>query len=208
MRGLKWLALFYFVLVIDAAFCSQKVVFTGNLSIDNVASNADSAWLYISWYDNFIDSLLVTAETQGWGGQYRYEHVTTSDSVAGWTGMWVFVETSNSIRVNDVAYVSLAPDSIVADTNQAWALVADVSALALEASVTKIRDTAQYLVTATGFSTLAQVDSLKDTTEAASARVGDVEKISGDATAADNFETMLDGTGGRTLSVGRLENGS
>jgi hypothetical protein len=28
--------------------------------------------------------------------------------------------------------------------------------------------------------------------------------VSGDATAADNFETMLDGTGGQTLSLGRL----
>jgi len=32
----------------------------------------------------------------------------------------------------------------------------------------------------------------------------DAVKISGDATAADNLETMLDGTGGATLSLGRL----
>jgi hypothetical protein len=32
----------------------------------------------------------------------------------------------------------------------------------------------------------------------------DVVQVSGDATAADNLETMLDGTGGQTLSLGRL----
>ena len=32
----------------------------------------------------------------------------------------------------------------------------------------------------------------------------DVTKISGDAVAADNFETMLDGTGGKELSLGKL----
>jgi hypothetical protein len=50
----------------------------------------------------------------------------------------------------------------------------------------------------------AQVDSTFDTLVAASARIGDVEKISGDATAADNFETMLDGTGGQQLTLKRL----
>lgn len=32
----------------------------------------------------------------------------------------------------------------------------------------------------------------------------DVQEVSGDATAADNFETMLDGTGGKALSLSRL----
>jgi len=36
-------------------------------------------------------------------------------------------------------------------------------------------------------------------------RQADVVEISGDATAADNFETMLDGTGGQTLSLGKLK---
>lgn len=37
--------------------------------------------------------------------------------------------------------------------------------------------------------------------------VGNVGAVSGDATAADNLETMLDGTGGKTLSLGQLDIG-
>lgn len=60
-----------------------------------------------------------------------------------------------------------------------------------------------------GDSLIIDQSTLEDMTVATVTSVTDevtanVTKISGDATAADNFETMLDGTGGQELSLGRL----
>ena len=113
---------------------NQKIIFSGSYSVDNDVIDADTAWLYIKYYDTFIDSVIVSAESEGWGGWYSYKHECTNDSAWGWSGRWVYVNNSLSKRTGEDATVVSARDS----------------SYALEASVTAVRDTAQYLVTSDG----------------------------------------------------------
>lgn len=204
------------------AYGSQTVSFLGNFSIDGVGTDADSAWLFMFYYGERADSVKVTAhEAEATSGLYAYKYTCSSDSAMGWSGLWCFFENTNSIVVTDFAHIALAPDSIVADTNQAWASTAsDTNSFEVEDIIDSFRvlmadsNLARYSKrvdyqssgdTASSFATFTQVDSVFDTLIAASARVGDVEKFSGDAAAADNLETMLDGTGGQQFTLKKLK---
>jgi len=161
--------------------------------------------VYLKWWYNGDSSVthVLTAPLAGTVSTYQFDSTVAE---AGDYLIWMeFVDNSESVRLAHT-FTFTASDTL-ADTNSAWAAVADVSGLATHSQVDSLKDTVEDMsgrLLATGFSTHAQVDSLKDTVEAVSARVGDIEKISGDATAADNLEATLDGTGGVTWSMGRL----
>lgn len=107
---------------------NQRVVFSGEFSLNNEGTDADSAYLYIYRYDEVRDSALVTVEDRHLlDGCYSHQITVEQDSGSGWYGYWVFVETANSIRISDMATVILAPDtaSLKADTTGTAESVAD-----------------------------------------------------------------------------------
>lgn len=110
---------------------SQNIVFTGTYSFNNEGTDADSAWLFIRYDGTLVDSTKITPEDLQWDGYYQYIHACTNDSVWGWSGWWIYF---------DGLVVSLPELAIVATARD--------SSYALEASVTALRDTAQYLITA------------------------------------------------------------
>ncbi len=112
---------------------SQNIVFTGTYSFNNEATDADSAWLFIRYDGTLVDSTKITPEDLQWDGYYQYIHACTNDSVWGWSGWWIYFDGS-AVSLPELATVATARDS----------------SYALEASVTALRDTAQYLVTSDG----------------------------------------------------------
>lgn len=107
---------------------NQKVIFSGEFSLNNEGTDADSAYLYIYRYDEVRDSALVTAEDLSLlDGCYSHQITVEQDSGSGWYGFWLFVETANDVRVTDEATITLAPDtaSLKADTT---GIAADVYA--------------------------------------------------------------------------------
>lgn len=119
---------------------NQSIIFSGSYSINNEIADADSAWLYLAYYDVDVDSVLVSAQSEGWGGWYRYVHTCTNDSVWGWSGRWVYITNAASIRLGEDATVTIARDS----------------SYALHTQVDSLKDTTEDMsirLLATGFST-------------------------------------------------------
>lgn len=119
---------------------SQNIVFTGTYSFNNVGTDADSAWLFIRYDGTLVDSTKITPEDLQWDGYYQYIHACTNDSVWGWSGWWIYFD-GLTVSLPELATIATARDS----------------SYALEASVTALRDTAQYLVTSDGDTNSAQV---------------------------------------------------
>ena len=103
---------------------NQSIIFGGSYSLDNEATDADSAWLYMFYYASLVGSTIVTAEDLQWNGCYQYAHNCTNDSTNGWTGWWVYFDESETVSINEWGTVATARDS----------------SYALETSVTAIRD--------------------------------------------------------------------
>jgi len=129
---------------------NQSIIFSGSYSYNNVATDADSAWLYIFNYGTLVDSTKVTAEDLQWDGYYQHTHACTNDSTDGWSGIWTFFDESEVVQINEVATVATARDS----------------SYALEASITALRDTAQYLITSDGDTNQFTVEDIGDTVRA------------------------------------------
>jgi len=125
------LILMLLAMIVDAAE-NQSIIFSGSYSINNEATDADSAWLYIFNNATLVDSTTVTAEDLQWDGCYQYAHTCTNDSTDGWTGWWVYFGESEAVSIGEWAIVATARDS----------------SYALESSVTALRDTTEYLITA------------------------------------------------------------
>ena len=97
--------------VVTHAAENQKIIFSGSYSLDNVATDADSAWLFMYYYASLVGSTTVTAEDLQWDGYYQHTHQCTNDSADGWSGVWTFFDNSETIQVNEVATVATARDS-------------------------------------------------------------------------------------------------
>lgn len=106
----KYILLLFLLPTMLWAAENQSIIFTGTFSLNNVATDADSAWLHLAYYDTYIDSVNVTEENVA-GGYYRYNHACTNDSVFGWSGVWIFCENTNGIRVATPATIALSMDS-------------------------------------------------------------------------------------------------
>lgn len=121
-------------------------------------------------------------DTSSQYGATQYWLVAQIQDVDGDGGM-----SSLGIQVatwyHDVPTYSFGTVQVLADSLGEMLAATRDSAASASASAGAVRDTAQYLVTATAV---------------------DVAQISGDAMAADNLETMLDGTGGQVLTLGRV----
>lgn len=126
-----WILLLVVFLVTVDADDSQNIVFTGTYSFNNEGTDADSAWLFIRYDGTLVDSIKITPEDLQWDGYYQYIHACTNDSVWGWSGWWIYFD-GLTVSIPELATIATARDS----------------SYALEASVTALRDTAQYLVTA------------------------------------------------------------
>lgn len=102
----------------SVALASHTITFTGNFSVDNVGATADSATLFIWYYDALVDSVAVTEDVLKYDGMYVYSFDTDSGS-AGWSGLWMFNDDSENIWVNDFAWVTTASDSGTATISDA-----------------------------------------------------------------------------------------
>jgi len=105
------------LLITCTAFASHTITFTGNFSVNNVGATADSATLFIWWYDALVDSVAVTEDVLKYDGMYVYSYDTDSGS-AGWSGLWMFNDDSENIWVNDFALVTTASDSATASVSE------------------------------------------------------------------------------------------
>lgn len=110
----------------------------------------------------------------------------SGDHVTGKTGLTLTITGSK----NGAAFASISPT--VTERGNGW------YSLALTTSHTDTAGDFALHVTGTA------ADPYDEAFEVSAGLPADVTLISGDATAADNFETMLDGTGGKTLSLGKL----
>lgn len=124
----------------------------------------------------------ISIDTSNQYGQIKYWLVDQIQDIDGAGGHY-----SLSIQVstfyNDVPTFSFGTVQIINDSLEQYLSAAEDSSSVSAVNSQAIRDTAQFLITATDVS---------------------MSQISGDAIAADNLETMLDGTGGQTFSLGRL----
>ena len=105
---------------------SQKIIFSGsylynNLGTDEIAE-ADSAWLYMYYYDALVGSTTVTAKDLQWDGFYQHVHSCSNDSADGWSGHWVFFDSwtyafeTDTIQITEIATVATARDSTSIDS--------------------------------------------------------------------------------------------
>jgi hypothetical protein len=110
--------------VVLMAAQNQSVIFKGYSHVNSVATDADTAWLYLSYYADSVTIVEVTAENRVYAGMYEYDLLTDNDSIAGWHGDYVFVFNSISKTMSTTAEVIRGRDS----------------SYALETSITAIRD--------------------------------------------------------------------
>lgn len=111
----------------------------------------------------------------------------------------------------DIAAVKAETASILTDTAEIGAAGAGLTALASQASVNTIDDFLDTEVAAILAAVDTEVAAIKAKTDSLTFTVaGQVDAnmlaISGDATAADNLEAALDGTGGVTITAGLTGN--
>jgi hypothetical protein len=84
------------------ALGSNTITFTGNFSLNNTPTEADSATLYIYWYGVKVDSQDVTQEEADYDGMYTYSFDTDSGA-HGWSGIWMFNKDADAVWLLDAA---------------------------------------------------------------------------------------------------------
>lgn len=120
----KLIIIILMLFVVTHAAENQKIIFSGNYLNNNLGtgeiSEADSAWLFMYYYDALVGSTTVTAEDLQWDGYYQHTHQCTNDSADGWSGRWIYFDTyfNSTISMGECATVASARDSsVVGDTN-------------------------------------------------------------------------------------------
>ncbi|MEE9442879.1 MAG: hypothetical protein V3V99_09460 [candidate division Zixibacteria bacterium] len=124
----------------------------------------------------------ISIDTSNQYGQVKYWLVDQIQDIDGAGGHYT-LGIQVSTFYNDIPTFSFGTVQIINDSLEQYLSAAEDSATNAAVNSLAVRDTAQYLITATDVN---------------------ISQISGDATAANNLETMLDGTGGQVLSLGRL----
>jgi hypothetical protein len=160
---------------------------------DSVWSHIDTAWLAESMGNQLTDhtdSINALLDTLQDGAQGPDVNVASMD---------VNTVTATAIAPNAITSSELADNAITADKIATDA----IGALEIAADAIGASELATNAITSAELADDAL--TLGKFTTAASDSLRDVKSISEDATAAINLETMLDGTGGQELSLGKLD---